>query len=120
MLPEKKLLRALYNNSQKNPNSFLLGKDLTKESGMQFSNIYKAALYLKGKGCIEMEEINEIGRSGPLDIRMKINTIGIDRVKKGFIVVIWELIFRYLKEIIVGVIIAVIGGIVLYEMLKAK
>lgn len=120
MFSEKKLLRVLYDNSQKNPNSFLFGKAFAKENGIQFSNIYKTALYLKGKGYIEMEESNEIGRSGPLDIRMKITTIGIDHVKSCFFIVICKWILRYLKEIIVGVIIAVIGGIVLYGILKAK
>jgi len=117
---EKKLLRILYDNFQKTPNSYLSGKDFVKESGMQLSNIYKKALYLKGKGYIEIEEINEIGRSGPLDIRMKITTVGIDYVKNCFFGVMCKWIVRHLKEIIVGVIITVIGGIVLYEILKAK
>lgn len=73
-----KLLKHLRDFNEKHPSENLSGKKFGKEKRVQFDEIYRHSRYLKDKGFIEVREFHEIGRSGPMDIEMKITATGID------------------------------------------
>lgn len=78
MFTSDKLLKHLQEFNVEHSSESLSGKKLGKEKNVQFNEICRHARYLKDKGFIEVKEFNEIGRSGPIDIQMRITAIGID------------------------------------------
>lgn len=78
MFSASKLLKYLYECNVIKPTQSVSGRAFSKGKNILFDEIYRHARYLKEKDLIELKECNEIGRSGPVDIHMKITANGID------------------------------------------
>ena len=78
MFSANMLLKVLYDFNMAKPAQRLSGRNLAKEKKVSFNDIYRQAQYLRDKHFIELEEYEELGRVGPVDINMKITAHGID------------------------------------------
>lgn len=86
MFSTNRLLKYLHDFNIDKPAEHLSGRRLSKEKNILFDEIYRQAQYLKDKGLIELKEYNEIGRSGPVDIHMKITANGIDYLDANHVI----------------------------------
>jgi hypothetical protein len=111
-LSKKNTLKALFGFHKKRPSDYQWGKAIVGAYKWDFLEVYKIALWLRDKRYIEMEEMNEMGKKEPVDIRLKITTGGIESLKDNIFKKILRFITKYIWQIIISIIIAVVSAIV--------